>query len=497
MPRMKLFILSLLNITIGNPIFAKCCSENFSTATPIKYIVVLYQENRTFDHYFGTYPHAQNNPGETPFIPRKRTPSINGLTEALKTINTNSAQPFRLSPEQAHTNKSDPAHDYTVLQQACDSGLMDKFVETTGLTCTPPATVMGYYDGNTVTALWNYAQHFSLSDNFRTTSICSSTVAVINLISGQAHGALPETLSYPSNPVVVEGTIINDVYPKYDTCAPFSPTFPPAELTGKNIGNLLNAKEVSWGWFHGGFADCSASHLGGNGKQVVDYVSYVNPFQYYKSTSNPHHLPPTSPCMVGRTDQANHLYDIKDFWAAAKVGNIPAVSFFKPAAYEDGHPTTSSPFLEQQFLVKTINRLQKLPQWKHMAIVIAYDDSGGWYDHVVPQLLNQSNIPSDAFVGPGSAGTAPPLGGYQGRPSYGYRVPLLLISPWAKENYVDHTLTDQTSILRFIEDNWDLGRIGDFSFDAFAGPLDNMFDFSKPPRKDRLFLNPQTGQIVK
>lgn len=249
------------------------------------------------------------------------------------------------------------------------------------------------------------------------------------------------------------------------------------------------------GWFQGGFANCAATHISIDGQVVQDYVPHHNPFQYYRSTSNPDHLPPTSPKMVGKTDRANHIYDISDFWAAAKVGNVPAVSFFKAPAYQDGHPGYSSPLLEQEFIVSVINKLQLLPEWEDMAVIIAYDDSGGWYDHQSPPIINQSQTYADVLTGPGSAGSNPPAGGYQGRPGYGLRLPFILISSWAKENFVDHTLIDQTSILRFIEDNWSLGRIGNFSFDKISGSMLEMFNFKR--RSDRvLILNPQTGQIV-
>lgn len=459
-----------------------------STKTPIKHLVVIFQENRTFDHYFGTYPKALNNKGETEFVARKNTPIVNGLSKPLRHHNQNLVQPFRLNPSQSLTNN--PGHTYTVLQQACHAGLMDQFVQTTGTTLNPPSQVMGYFDGNTVTALWNYAQYFAMSDNFHTTNICGSTVGAINLISGQVHGAIPTSLTVGPLPIVDQGTLLNDIDPTYDTAS----VGPTVELTGLNIGNLLNSKGITWGWFQGGFGNPTATHIGPAGLPVVDYIPHHNPFQYYQSTSNPNHLPPTSPKMVGKTDQANHNYDISDFWAAIKKGNLPAISFLKAPAYQDGHATYSTPQFEQQFLVSTINQLQKLPEWKNMAIIIAYDDSGGWYDHEVPTIINQSQLTADAFVSPGNAGSNTPFGGYQGRVGYGFRVPFLLISPWAKENFVDSILIDQTSILSFIEYNWKLGTIGDFSFDSVAASIQNMFDFKKRNNR-KLILNPETGSI--
>jgi phospholipase C len=131
-----------------------------------------------------------------------------------------------------------------------------------------------------------------------------------------------------------------------------------------------------------------------------------------------------------------------------------------------------------------------------MAILIAYDDSDGWYDHVMPPIVNPSgDSANDTLTGSGLCGTAV-TGAYQDRCGYGPRLPFLVISPFAKQNNVDHTVNDQTSILRFIEDNWGLGRIGDQSFDALANPILGHFDFTKA-RVTPLVLNPASGEVVK
>jgi phospholipase C len=244
-----------------------------------------------------------------------------------------------------------------------------------------------------------------------------------------------------------------------------------------------------------GVAVCATTHQNIAGATITDYIPHHEPFQYYQSTANPHHLPPTSVAMIGKTDQANHQYDLTNFWQAANAGHMPAVSFLKAAAYQDGHAGYSDPLDEQTFLVNTINHLQRLPSWKHTAVVIAYDDSDGWYDHVMAPNVMHSNTASDALTGTGTCGT-PAAGAYEGRCGYGPRLPLLVISPWAKANFVDNTLTDQSSILRFIEDNWNLGRIGNQSFDALAGSLANMFDFHHP-RDITLKLDPTTGEVAR
>jgi phospholipase C len=147
-------------------------ANHYQTTTPIKHVIVIFQENESFDHYFGTYPDAANPPGETEFHALPHSGAVNGLSYGLLTHNPNgpSAQPFRLDPSQNYT--CDQTHYYTPEQQAFDAGLMDKFPQFTGSACsggTYPSlasygtgVVMGYYDGNTVTALWNYAQYFAL-----------------------------------------------------------------------------------------------------------------------------------------------------------------------------------------------------------------------------------------------------------------------------------------------------------------------------------------------
>jgi phospholipase C len=455
--------------------------------SPISHVVVIFQENVSFDHYFATYPSALNPPGEPAFHAQEGTPTVNGLSEALSTNNPNSLQPQRI--DRSHAATADQDHGYMAEQQAFDSGLMDKFVEFTG---TPqgngPSLVMDYFDGNTVTAIWNYAQRFAMSDNSYNTTFGPSTPGALNLISGNTHGVTSDNSSSGST---VQGTVIGDPDPMGDIASGTSTV----QLTGTNVGDLLNAKNMTWGWFEGGFDNPTATHIGSDGNPAKDYVPHHEPFQYYPQTANPNHLAPTSVAAIGHTDQANHQYDITRFFAALHAHNLPAVSFLKAPAYQDGHAGYSDPLAEQQFLVATINEIQKTPEWNTTAIIIAYDDSDGWYDHVQSPIVNQSQTQFDALTGAGNAGTKTPLAGFQGRAGYGPRLPLVVISPFAKRNFVDHTITDQSSILRFIEDNWNLGRIGNGSFDALAGSLLNLFDFDHNNAGERrLFLDPITGE---
>jgi len=511
--------------------------RHHSASTPIKHVVVIFQENVSFDHYFATYPIAANTAGETQqgtgvaaasFTAARNTPQrINTLATArlLAPSNPNTVQPFRLSPSQAVTCDQD--HGYTAEQLAYDGGAMDAFVQnTTRDACAAPqygtnGLVMGYYDGNTVTGLWNYAQHYAMSDNSYSTTFGPSTPGALNLVSGQTWGASEFTaaggpLTTTSSDYTVRfpnaagvGTVINDPDPVYDDCSNSShkTSYTLAGMSGKNIGDLMNAQGVSWGWFQGGFrpttaatgstpAACMTSHVNVAGGSSTDYSAHHEPFQYYASTANPHHLAPASVAEIGHAGQANHQYDLSDFTAVVNSPNLPAVSFLKAASYQDGHAGYSDPIDEQVFLAAEINAIEKSPNWRDTMVVIAYDDSDGWYDHQAARLTNASATSDDAaFCAKAAAAGVPVADGQVDRCGPGTRQPLLVISPYAKANYVDHTQTDQASILKFIEDNWRLGRIGGGSADTRAGSLTGMLHLPNPTAP-QVLLNPATGVVT-
>jgi phospholipase C len=494
--------------------------------SPIKHLVVIFDENVSFDHYFGTYPKAANTDG-SPFHARKGTPRINGLTGQLLTHNPNEYNPERLSPAQALT--CDQNHSYGPEQLAFNGGKMDMFIQNTAQdTCTgqpilygAPGLDMDYYDGNTVTGLWNYAQNYAMSDSNFADNFGPSTPGALNLASGDDGGGYavsPTTGQKIADPGIVGsldsggvGTIYGDLDPAYDDCSDTNHTTssPVGVMTGKNIGNLLNARHVTWGWFQGGFApnatssaglaQCTAEHENIGGNEVADYVPHHDPFQYYASTANPRHLAPSSEAAIGRTDRANHQYDLSLFYATLTHGNLPAVSFLKAAAYQDGHAGYSDPTDEQHFLVKAINAVEKSKFWASTAIVVTYDDSDGWYDHQASPIVNGSNDPAvDTAM---CSSVAVRLGTRDDRCGLGPRLPLLVISPWTRQNYVSHNLTDQGSIIRFVEDNWLGGeRIGGGSFDQVSGRLDapgGLLDFAARPHLARVILSPATGELIR
>ncbi|MFG2017195.1 phospholipase C [Actinomadura geliboluensis] len=487
--------------------------------TPIRHLVVIYGENVSYDHYFGTYPKAANTDG-TPFRAARNTPKANGLTKKLLKRNPNRFNPKRLKHSQALT--CDQNHGYAAEQKAVNGGRMNKFVEFTEHDkCTgqpvlfgEPGLVMDYFDGNTVTAMWNYAQHYAMSDNSWDSVFGPSTPGALNLVSGQTYGGYavdPKTHQKVSDPSVVTspnaegiGTVITDPDPAFDDCSNDGHTSDNnlAVMTGRNIGDLLNAKNVTWGWFQGGFRPtgtkngykvCGSAHANIGGNRVIDYSPHHEPFQYYKSTANEKHLPPSSPAAIGRTDQANHQYDLTDFDTALAAHTVPAVSFLKAPAYQDGHAGYSDPLDEQRFIATTINKIQRSPEWASTAVVLAYDDSDGWYDHVRPRITNGSD---DAAQDEPACRRVRADGGRDGRCGPSQRLPMLVVSPYAKANHVDHHLLEQASILRFIEDNWRTGRIGGASFAARAGTLAHLFDFDRPKAR-RVLLEPRTGAVLR
>jgi len=583
---------------------AVSAQDAVATATPIKHVVVIFGENVSFDHYFATYPNAQTGNGEPQFTPAANTQTdINTLAHAglLTTANPNAAatspnvanatvngvattppnvggvtltsalaQPFRLDRTQANTKSQN--HSYGPEQLADDNDKMDGFpLFTSAATVVGGSTgafgsaaqVLGYFDGNTVTGLWNYAQNFAMSDNAWTDTFGPSTPGAVEVVSGQNNGiqmfkttsttdtppgtAVSGTSSSPSGNAIIDGqggfTLIGDLDPAGDLCtneanstgtvvAQFSPKV-------KNIGDLLNTKSITWGGFTGGF---NLSTVNPNGttsckrstfssvlnSSPADYVQHHNWFQYFPSTANLTHQRPTSTAMIGFTEPTldntatpvHHQYDVDDFFTAVKAGNYPSVSFLKAPAVGDGHPGNSDPLDEQQFVVKVINFLQQQPDWKNTAVIIAYDDSDGWYDHQAPTILNSSFDKSLAITASNSGATTKPVfqgadqltaagecngagatqplgvngGAVNGRCGPATRTPFLIVSPWAKTNFVDHTQITQASVVKFIEDNWLGGtRLGNASFDATAGDIRSMLNLTGTGNAPTVFLDPTFG----
>jgi len=377
-----------------------------------------------------------------------------------------------------------------------------------------------------------------------TDSFGPSTPGALNVVAGTTNGGAGATSG-----TVPDGqggfTLINDSDPAGDACD--ASATGDLQMTGKNIGDLLNASNITWGGFMGGFdrtatnangtTGCARSTVSPNtNRTVVDYVPHHAWFQYYTSTANPQHTRPSSTAMIGHTEPTldaagsttpvHHQYDYNDFVAAVSSGNYASVSYIKAPSFQDAHPGNSNALDEQAFVTKVVNFLEQQPDWKNTAVIVTYDDSDGWYDHMAPTILHSSfdsttaesiNAPNGTFAsgsatitgadqvagnglctGPSAAPVAG-IGGkmVNGRCGPGSRIPFVLISPYAKVNYVDSTPITQASVIRFIEDNWLNGtRLNGGSDDATAGSIMAMFDFTSAPHTTPLFIDPTQGTVT-
>ncbi|MFM0206834.1 alkaline phosphatase family protein [Paraburkholderia sediminicola] len=554
----------------SSPAVAVSAQDAVTTATPIKHVVVIFGENVSFDHYFATYPQASNPVGEPQFTAASGTPTVNNLSNnnliaanpnslstspntAGRTVGTVTVAglglpaadllPFRLDRSQANTSSQN--HAYAAEQLAYNGGAMDSFplftasgstiAGSTGAFATK-GQVLGYFDGNTVTAMWNYAQNFAMNQNAYTDTYGPSTPGAIEVVSGQNNGVVVTGgTSANAIPDSTGGfTLVGDLDPTGDTCTIAAKSTVTAAMSSsnKNIGDLLNAKGLTWGGFMGGFNLTTTNANGTTGcarstfSQVLnatkaDYVQHHAWFQYYPTTANLAHTRPTSTAVIGMTDPldntatpVHHQYDTNDFFTAVAAGNYPSVSFLKAPAISDGHPGNSDPIDEQAFVTKVINFLQQQPDWKNTAVIIAYDDSDGWYDHrfMAPKNSSFDSTTAQSAGGVTVAGTdnlsgtgqctatgaVQPQGvnggAVNGRCGPGTRTPFIVVSPWAKVNFVDDTAITQASVVRFIEDNWLGGqRLGNGSFDAAAGSIMNMFNFSGSGNNPTVYLDENLG----
>lgn len=617
--------------------------QDSETKTPIKHVILILSENVSFDNMFGTYPIAQNTDG-IPFFPLPGTEvpdnllTIDPLTGGnYLTTNRNVGQtgvgkvnPQRLAYNQVLTNFE--SNGYTRLQLDVNNGLMNHFVlnQTTPapiisfVSPHPPfdATygrganiVMDYWDGNTFTGMWNYAQYYSMSDHCFTTGYGESVVGGINWGSGNNSEIVPEFphlkidvnllniisdgfSANPQLPPIPPGTKFiewGDLLATFNNVALYNWVFAKGDLSilefllfwfvdvpasvratitfpgvsgvvefaqqftanninpkHKNIGDRLNQKKITWGAFRGGWlpkqskldpnaivlpyseffppdviAQLQAIMPEFNNLVILLHASVnptppqgapfgvftifdivgpqpdygnIQPFDYFASTSNPHILPYSHLKNVGKTDQANHNYDIDDFYNALDIGVLPAVSYVRLPVYQSGHPKESDAVDHQIGVVNLVNRIMSSPFWEDTVIFLQWDECNGNYDHKPPLLVRSSAWNVNPAIDPkgqiARRGAKAGITKAQLRAGYAPRIPFIVISPWAKQNHISHTLTDQTSIIRFIEKNWCLCPLGNCSYDCIAGSLKDLFDFNpKRVLAPKVFLNPFTGQV--
>ncbi len=416
----KLFAAALLAVSVAASSNAFAASSAADAKSPIKHTVVIYQENRSFDNYFGTYPSA---PG---FHALPGTPAVNGIPAGSYNLdeNGNKVSPYLFGSSELRTE--DVNHHYADMISAYDNGLMDKFYQASENHKKGTGKIaMGYYDYHALPAYWQYAQHFALADNWFQPVFGPSTPGALYLVAAQS-GNKEKPIT--GDPVPAYGPLGGDDWGANNRWE---------GLHYKNIGDELSANNVSWSWYQDGYND-------GNSADKT-YSPHHNPFQYFDNYQ--------------KGVYQNNIKDYSQLAKAVDSHSLPSVVFVKAGYGDDEHPGTgnqSTPAAED-FSVKTINKIMNSSYWKDTAIIITYDESGGYWDHVAaPQVT-------------------PSPDGMQGN---GPRIPALVISPYAKRNYVSHIQYDTTSILKFIEWNYGVSALN--NRDANASNLLDFFDFNHP-----------------
>ncbi len=466
----------------------------------IDHIVVIFQENRSFDHYFGAYrPPA----GGTVEGLLDRDGKIDARFDGLQKSAAGSAYKFlpvpyqipgfagaRLENRPFHLSSYvppddnvpwDPLHHFFRMFAQIDHGKMDYFVAlaATGkhiffdkphdlspaqmmfAESSPSGAVLGYYTRDDVPDYYHLADEYVLFDHFFQAMSGGSTgnalylVAARSAMSAKVPPSKVGSLTPPvfDRPYDKNGILINDMPPingpTETFMGPIDLSPPPDEQTYPTIGDRLEAASLSWAWYNEGWNTVKPWALKtafgpGDGSVVVDtpegYLPHHNPFQYL----------PTWP----RNVQAGRMRDSTDFFEDVKNGRLPSLSFLKGTGSSDEHPANSAPRWGEQWVMGFLRALGESPLWEKTAVVITYDEGGGFWDHVAPPR-------PDAY-------------------GCGTRVPALLISPWTRRGYVDHRIADTTSILALIEARFGLAPL--HARDAGAYNLLDGFDFSQKPR---------------
>jgi phospholipase C len=432
----------------------------------INHVIVIYQENWSFDALYGKFPGANGfaNAGDAV---KQVDKAGQPLAQLPQPIDTNLSPagpdkrfpanmpvaPFDISKFVAPDQKTgDLVHRYYQEQYQIDGGKMDKFVAWSD----NPGLTMGYFDATSLPE-GQLAKQYTLADNFFHSAFGGSflnhqyLICVCAPVYQNAPAAIVAKLDATGvmtsdGAVTPDGFAVNTIQsinqPHAASITDTTRLLP--NQTAPTIGDRLSEKNVSWAWYSGGYADALA------GKPNSLFQFHHQPFVYFANYAD------------GKQAKADHLKDENDFLASLKNNSLPAVSFVKPLGPDNEHPGYAALAQGQKHVANLVAAVQSSPYWNDSAIIITYDENGGQWDHVAP--------PKNDKWGPGT------------------RVPGIIISPYAKKNFVDHTQYETVSILKFIETRWNVAALGDR--DTKANDLTNAFDFSQTPAPATL---PTTG----
>jgi len=414
----------------------------------IEHIIVIPLENHSFDNLFGQFPGAEGFDGaDDKAIQRDRAGKAYATLPAVPLGNgkrdsrfpdTLANAPFPIEKYvSAGALTVDPVHRFFPQQRQINGGAMDQFAAHSNA----GGLVMGYYDGSKL-GLWDYAKNYTLADHFFHAAFGGSLLNHMWLVCA----CTPQFADAPAAMIqhfdakkdaMTDGAVTEDGF-VVDTAFSFnaphpknldgSPKLVPPQ-TMPTIADRLEAKQVSWAWYSGGWNDAVA------GKADALFQFHHQPFVYFKGFE------------IGSERSKAHLKDGVDFLDDLKKGTIPAVSFYKPLGEFNLHPNYASVTNGDAHVVSILKAIEASPVWNSTVVIVTFDENGGFWDHMPPPRFDR--------WGPG------------------IRVPTLVISPLAKKHFVDHTIYDTTAILKFIETKFALEPLADR--DKNAADMRNAF----------------------
>jgi acid phosphatase len=463
----------------------------------IEHIILIYPENRSFDNLYGLFPGANgiNQATSEQYTqidhdgkPFKELPPIwsddKGKPPLLAHLPN---KPFQIDGPVMNSSLSTPTRDlvhrfYQNIEQI-NGGKNNKFAAISDA----GGLVMGYYDGSKLPT-WKWAQEYTLADNFFMAAhggsflnhqwlICACTPYDPSAPKDERaildeNGLLKRKLESPKSamqgPPTYEGeksTMTPDAYVVNSGQPPYQPSGIPPALGGdpkfadpakkpltpqttKTIGDTLSAKNISWVWYAGAWKKALADgEQAPEAKRTVIYTKKPGTINF-----QPHHQPFNyfARFAPGTKDRELHLQDVEDFLTALEKGTLPQVAFYKPTGKLNEHPGYTDVLSGNRHLNDILNKIRQSPIWPKTAVIVTYDENGGFWDHVAP--------PKGDRWGPGT------------------RIPAIIISPFAKKHFIDHTSYDTTSIIKFITLRYGLEPLPGVR--TKAGDLLNAFDFN-------------------
>ncbi len=401
-----LLIVFVLVIVPFLPVQAASQPAGHQPATPIQHLVVVMQENHTFDNYFGTYPGVDGMQPDTKMPIDPKNPSLGSVV------------PWHIG----NSTITDISHSASTFKDQYDNGNMDGFVAALNKRNQDGKLAMGYYDGSDIPYYWNLADNFVLFDEFFSSAKDGSFANHMFWVAAA-----------PPNP------------PKGEDLSKFLADVP-------TIFDRLQAAGVSWKFYVQNYDPTLTYHnaaTAGNRESQVIWVPLLN-FDRF----------------IDDPTLSSHIVDLSQYYVDLNNGTLPAVSYIVPSGASE-HPPSSLASGEK-FVRTLIQELMRSSAWDSSAFLLSYDDWGGWYDHVHPPQV-------DAY-------------------GYGLRVPVLLVSPYAKKGYVDSTVLDFTSMLKFIEQNWNVASLT--QRDANANNFLSAFDFNQAARPPQYVSAVRTDTAV-